>query len=215
MDVQFEIGGKLVPLVELESTLDSPTIAQTLRRVIDRLENEEHSLICQEHEVGPAITVSSGASGISLRVSGCCQSFVESVQARMRGVLTAIRPTTDNLVGLNLVVDLAGQGKRYEFEVARIDRLVIGRVDPDTGERPDIDLSAYGAYENGVSRRHAAVLRWYNGLFLADEGSPNGTYLNEQRLLPHLPYMLKFGDKIRIGRLILEIKLDYPQEANT
>jgi hypothetical protein len=215
MDVQFEINGKLVPIEELEAELDAPTIVQTLRRVIDRLESQDRNIVCDDHQVAPAITIASNPTGIGLRVSGCCQPFVDAFQANLRGLLTAMQPSSDNLVGLNLVISLVDQNKRYEFEVARIDKLFIGRVDPDTGERPDIDLSAYGAYENGVSRRHAAVLRWYHGLFLTDEGSPNGTYLNERRLLPHLPYMLKFGDKIRIGRLILDVKLDYPQGANT
>ena len=210
MDVQFEVDGKLVPIEELEASLDAATIVQTLRRVVDRLEQQQSGVVCQEHHVAPAIIVTSGLSGISLRVSGCCQPFVDSVQANIRGLLAAMQPTPDSLVGLNLVIGLPDSEKVYEFEVVRIDRLVIGRLDPDTGQRPEIDLSAYGAYENGVSRRHASIIRWYQGLFLTDEGSPNGTYLNERRLLPHLPYMLKFGDTIRIGRLVLEIKMNYP-----
>ena len=66
-----------------------------------------------------------------------------------------------------------------------------------------------------MSRRHASIIRWYQGLYLMDEGSPNGTHLNEHRLLPQLPYMLRFGDKIRIGRLVLEICLSYPQTNPT
>lgn len=213
MDVQFELDGRLLPIDELEAALDAPSIVQTLRRVIDRLEQQPDSILCQEHQIGPAIIVTSTGSGISLRVSGCCQPYVDAIQSNIKGLLAAMQPSPDNLVGLNLVIGLPEHNKNYEFEVTRIDRLVIGRVDPDSGERPDIDLSAYGAYENGVSRRHAAVLRWYHGLFLCDEGSPNGTFLNERRLLPHLPYTLKFGDKIRIGRLILEVKLDYPQQV--
>ena len=210
MDVQFEIDGKLVPIEELEATLDAATIVQTLRRVVDRLEQQQTHIVCQEHHVAPAIIVSSGTSGIGLRVSGCCQPFVESIQANIRGLLAAMQPAPDSLAGLNLIVDLPNSEKVYEFEVVRIDRLVIGRLDPDTGQRPEIDLTSYGAYENGVSRRHASIIRWYQGLFLTDEGSPNGTYLNERRLLPHLPYLLKFGDSIRIGRLVLEIRLNYP-----
>jgi hypothetical protein len=177
------------------------------------MEPAANPVLCPDHQVAPAVILSANPTGVGLRVSGCCQDFVDTVQANFKGLLTTINPSAEGLVGLNLVVHLPDWNKAYEFEVARIDRLVIGRLDPDTGQRPDIDLSAYGAYENGVSRRHASILRWYQGLYIMDEGSPNGTHLNDKMLLPNLPYMLRFGDRIRIGRLIFEIHLVYPQNT--
>ena len=115
-------------------------------------------------------------------------------------------------LGMTLVIGIRGTEKSFTFDVARISRLIIGRRDPGTGQRPDIDLSEYGAYDNGVSRRHATIMLGNRGLLLVDEGSPNGTFLNEERLVPTRPSALKFGDRIRIGRLVLEISGDAPHE---
>src|SRR5690606_7182762 len=149
--------------------------------------------------------------GIGVRVSGCCESFVNRVQDRVKTVfMHSARFSGNSVPGMNLIVSVQGANKSFAFEVARIDRLVIGRVDPDTGERPDIDLSAFGAYANGVSRRHASIVQWNRSLHLVDGGSHNGTFLNDERLKPGEPRVLKYGDRVRIGRLVLEVTVDYP-----
>jgi hypothetical protein len=84
-------------------------------------------------------------------------------------------------------------------------RLVFGRADADSPIRPDIDLSAYGGLEKGVSRRHAAVEPSEDTLMLFDMGSSNGTFLNGQRLLPNQPRVLRDGDELRFGKLIAHI----------
>lgn len=83
--------------------------------------------------------------------------------------------------------------------------LVIGRHDADSGTFPDLDLSLYDAMEKGVSRRHAAIRRQGNFFYLVDLGSANSTFLNGQRLAPHQPGVLRDGDEIRLGRLVLRV----------
>ena len=134
MDVQFEMAGRLVPMEELEARLELPTLVQTIRQVVNKLEQQPDQALCPDHGVAAAVLVIVSASGIGLRVSGCCQPFVDTVQANLRGALTAAHTTSDGLTGLNLVVHLPDWNKAYEFEVGRIDRLVIGRV--DTRYRP-------------------------------------------------------------------------------
>jgi pSer/pThr/pTyr-binding forkhead associated (FHA) protein len=48
-----------------------------------------------------------------------------------------------------------------------------------------------------VSRRHATVLRDGGGLAVRDEGSLNGTWLNDERVTGQ--WQLSRGDRLRIG----------------
>ena len=82
---------------------------------------------------------------------------------------------------------------------------VFGRTDPTSDSKPDLDLSPYGALEKGISRMHAAIQRGEEALTLVDLGSVNGTYLNGQRLTPNQPRVLRDGDEVRLGKLIIHI----------
>jgi pSer/pThr/pTyr-binding forkhead associated (FHA) protein len=84
-------------------------------------------------------------------------------------------------------------------------RTVFGRVDSTSPARPDIDLTPYGALENGVSRIHAAICRNDDTLTIVDMGSANGTHLNGQRLVRDQPRVLRDGDEIRMGKLVTHI----------
>ncbi len=86
--------------------------------------------------------------------------------------------------------------------------LLLGRRDPMRGIFPDLDLTADGGIEKGVSRRHARIIQKGGKVFIEDVGSANGTFLNDQRLMPYLPYPLRDGDRIRIGQLELEIHFE-------
>lgn len=68
-----------------------------------------------------------------------------------------------------------------------------------------IDLSPCGAYQYGVSRRHALLEITPDGrALLTDLGSTNGTRVDHVRLQPHQPYPLPLVARLRLGRLELE-----------
>lgn len=84
--------------------------------------------------------------------------------------------------------------------------VVLGRKLEDLGEGA-IDLTWYGAMELGVSRRHAKI-SCDNGVFLLEDlGSTNGSWLNQRRLTPGVPYRLHHHDTIMFGRLKMTIFL--------
>jgi hypothetical protein len=87
--------------------------------------------------------------------------------------------------------------------------LMFGRS-RSTADEFVIDLSPYGAHDKGVSRRHAAIEREGNSLFLWDLTSSNGTYLNGIRLTPLQLHQVHDGDEICLGRLILRIYFQTP-----
>lgn len=91
-----------------------------------------------------------------------------------------------------LVVDVVGE-------------MVVGRGDNATDYRPEIDMTPYGAYRLGLSRRHAILKRDGDSLYLVDLGSRNGTLLNGQKLSPDEPQQLRDGDEIRLGNLTFQV----------
>jgi predicted component of type VI protein secretion system len=108
----------------------------------------------------------------------------------------------------NLVIQVRGANKTFVFDAQEIAELVIGRVDPDTGEKPEIDLQECDAVDKGVSRRHAAVIKHQDKLKIVDKGGPNGTFLNGQRLVANQPRLLRDGDEVRLGHLVLVVSFE-------
>ena len=40
-----------------------------------------------------------------------------------------------------------------------------------------------------------------------DLNSANGTFINGYRLTPQVPYWLRQGDRVRLGRVVLEFRI--------
>ena len=79
--------------------------------------------------------------------------------------------------------------------------MVVGRSDEARGAFPDIDLSR-PVRDPCVSRRHAVLRRQPDGSWtLIDEGSANGTWLNDNPapVTPGEPVVLHEGDRILLG----------------
>jgi hypothetical protein len=110
----------------------------------------------------------------------------------------------DNWASLHLLD--SGQilplGDRTEF--------TLGRVSEAQPIMPDIDLTPYQAYANGVSRLHAVLKREGKRVFVMDLGSSNGTYLNGIRLTPNVDQTINHGDMLALGKLKIQILLKNP-----
>ncbi len=111
----------------------------------------------------------------------------------------------------HLVLYLRDTDARFAFEAKTIDHLTIGRRDPLTGESPEVDLELYGGLDKGVSRRHASVIRSDGSLNIVDNGSPNGTYLNGQKLVAQQARIVRDGDDIRLGHMVLRVAFETVQ----
>jgi hypothetical protein len=72
----------------------------------------------------------------------------------------------------------------------------------------DVDLSNYGAVEHGVSRRHALLRRQNDTIVVVDLESANSTFLNGQRIIPNEPRILRDGDELRLGRLVVRVTFE-------
>jgi len=88
------------------------------------------------------------------------------------------------------------------FQLEKAENL-LGRRDPMSNIFPEVDLSKYDP-QTKISRRHAKIWREGSSYLVEDLASSNGTIVlpagNESlRLLPHQPYTLSNGDKIKLG----------------
>jgi pSer/pThr/pTyr-binding forkhead associated (FHA) protein len=82
---------------------------------------------------------------------------------------------------------------------------LVGRADPASSFYPDVDLTPYGALENGVGRRHLRLALDAGRMVVEDLDSTNGTALNGQRLAPRQAYPISPGDTLTVGRLALRL----------
>ena len=73
---------------------------------------------------------------------------------------------------------------------------------------PDVDLSPYNAYANGVSRLHAVLKLIKDQIVLVDLGSSNGTYLNGNRLSPYVETSVAHGDVVYLGKLKMQLLIE-------
>jgi hypothetical protein len=70
---------------------------------------------------------------------------------------------------------------------------------------PDIDLTPYHAYSEGVSRLHATLKILPHGVLITDLGSSNGTRINGQKIVPHIDYPVNHGDVVAFGKMKMQI----------
>jgi pSer/pThr/pTyr-binding forkhead associated (FHA) protein len=81
----------------------------------------------------------------------------------------------------------------------------VGRSTEGQPILPDVDLTNFDAFSQGVSRLHAALRVANQKLFVIDLGSSNGTRVNGQKILPHIEYPLNHGDILALGKLKIQI----------
>jgi hypothetical protein len=84
--------------------------------------------------------------------------------------------------------------------------VVLGITRPGT-EPPDLDLSAHGAEEKGVSRRHALLRPGPNRLYLIDLQSTNGTRVNAMPVTSGVARELHSLDTVTLGTMSFVVKV--------
>ena len=126
---------------------------------------------------------------------------------RIRHMLDEAHPEDDDTLvtdphSITLVV--RGMEEPLHFGPTRT-KVILGRIDQRTAERPDIDLTHLGAAERGVSRKHARLEMIEKRLYVVDLDSANGTFLSRTRLNPFVPNLIHRGDEVLLARLAVKI----------
>jgi len=109
--------------------------------------------------------------------------------------------SSEAIVPLKLIVAATGE----EIPMPDKDEIILGREDPVSAIFPDIELTAYGAEEDGVSRKHARITHSGDSYFIEDLHSVNLTFLNKEKLEPDTPFPISDGDELMLGRLKFQV----------
>ncbi|MEM9953758.1 MAG: FHA domain-containing protein [Chloroflexota bacterium] len=105
----------------------------------------------------------------------------------------------------NLLLNVVDSHHSFVYNYDEIETITIGRNDPKKKNPKFLDLTVVGGLEAGVSREHAFIKRQGGKLFIEDNGSANGTFLNGQMLAPNEPRVMRDGDEVRLGYLTVRV----------
>jgi hypothetical protein len=112
-----------------------------------------------------------------------------------------------------LALRVRGSTDPYEIRLQKADHeVILGRVTSSSAMAPDIDLSAKQGADLGVSRLHLSI-RYdveNHAVLVSDLGSANGSFINGQRLLAKEVRVLRHGDELRLGKLVLSVSFRHP-----
>ena len=94
-------------------------------------------------------------------------------------------------------------------EIAVKSEIHIGRRKSGSKHPVDLDFTAYGGSEGGVSASHAVIVVEKRRVAVRDVESRNGTLLNDVELFPRREYPLSDGDELTIGRVKVQVTFVY------
>ncbi len=112
---------------------------------------------------------------------------------------------TEDERALNIEVEVLNTGRKVLLSADR--EILVGRLDAAHGIFPELDMTTDGGLEQGVSRRHARIYTREGTCFVEDLDSTNGTFLNDERVTPYLPYAFRDGDMLMFGTMRLKIHI--------
>jgi pSer/pThr/pTyr-binding forkhead associated (FHA) protein len=153
-----------------------------------KFRNEPGALICGY--CGAMLEIVHDERPTTSRLDGDSQLFSDSEKNPFD---TALVPPT----GLGIYLENTAPVTIIEEK-----EFILGRKVEGTGGLV-VDLIPFGAFQMGVSRKHAMVRETKGGYELTDLNSTNGTWIEEKQLLPNQPYPLASGATIRLGRMRL------------
>lgn len=151
--------------------------------------NERRAIVCKRcgasleghHMVSPAVTLDS------------------TILGRFSAQITD-SPIDDSLIPEDgIAIYAAGSLKPMYLQFDT--ELVLGRKGEEPVECALLDLSEFGGYQAGISRRHAIIRKREEGYEITDLASTNGSWLNDERLVPNKPIPLASGSQLRFGHL--------------
>lgn len=196
-------------LIEINSTTFDRMIRANIEIAVRMLRKLSNRLQEANHKIETLMHASPDSAAGAMTVVDIDRPSEAPPPARdsapSAGVDVAPRPLEDVEVPQGALGLLVLEGGSRLFPITS-EAAVIGRYDPVTGTRPEIDLTQVDI-NRSVSRRHARIL-FQNGKFLLSEevGALNGTHINSQRLTPGMQSPLASGDKVAFGMVSLIFK---------
>ena len=163
---------------------------------------------CQHKEMSGAIYCSKcGAQLIDMAIATHKIHTAETRQEAQRDT-TRTQPPPPTPVHLQSWISLNMIESGQILPLADRTEFTLGRSAEGQPIVPDVDLSPYNAYANGVSRLHAVLKLIQDHIVIMDLGSSNGTYLNGTRLQPYVETQVAHGDVIYLGKLKIQVLIE-------
>ncbi len=97
--------------------------------------------------------------------------------------------------------------KKRKVKIPLDKEIKMGRISPAANIFPDIDLTTDDILTKSISRRHARIIKQNGTVLVEDLNSVNGTFINGKRLVPYVPTKIQNGDSLRLGKLLIEVKI--------
>jgi pSer/pThr/pTyr-binding forkhead associated (FHA) protein len=164
---------------------------------------------CQHHEVNGALFCSECGAQLAYSEAMSTQSIYRTQsdtlsQSPAKGETPSYAPIPANTpTGAFLTLHVVDSGQI--LPLAGRNEYTLGRVAEGQPILPDVDLSAFEAYSQGVSRLHAAIKVVNQRVTVVDLGSSNGTRVNGQKISPNFDYPINHGDIIALGKLKIQV----------
>jgi pSer/pThr/pTyr-binding forkhead associated (FHA) protein len=201
-----------VELIEINSTTFDRMIranieiaVRMLRKLSNRLQeaNRKIELLSRATASGKLATVTRTAVVDMDRPSEAPPPPADAAPAR--GLQAPPKPIGEVEVPEGAIAILVLEGGARQFPITG-QAALIGRYDPVTGTRPEIDLTQVDI-NRSVSRRHAKIVFADETFQISEEvGALNGTFVNGQRLTTGKPATIKSGDRLGLGMVSLVFK---------
>jgi pSer/pThr/pTyr-binding forkhead associated (FHA) protein len=156
------------------------------------------SLFCSE--CGSQLIYNEGVPTTGISTSSFPSKETSSVRPAFAQENVVSSPS-ESLISLNIIssgdiLPLSGQKE-----------ITLGRFSEGQPIVPDIDLTPYKAYESGVSRMHASLRADDDQVTVIDLGSANGTRINGMKITSNIPYPVRHGDILTLGKFKIQILL--------
>ncbi len=154
-------------------------------------EEPEGAIFCSE--CGTKLITTDGLSTARIQINSARLANADPAPKQAAPI-----PVTEAQVNLHIIrtgqiLPLIG---REEF--------TLGRISQGQSILPDIDLSPFDAYSQGVSRLHATLKIREGYLYIEDLGSSNGTRVNNVKIPAHNDHLVHHGDVVSLGRFKIQ-----------
>jgi hypothetical protein len=112
-----------------------------------------------------------------------------------------------------LALELKSNREVFKLQPQELEHeMIVGRAEGGP-LMMDVDLTRFQAEALGVSRMHVGLLyhERHHTISAIDLGSANGTFINGRRLHPQEVRVLRDGDSLRLGKLLMTVYFIAPE----
>jgi hypothetical protein len=160
---------------------------------------------CQHHEIAGALFCSECGAQLVFAENLSTQTIRRNPSDVLVPKQTSAPPPSPTAASIDAVVSLHLVDSGQILPLAGRTEFTLGRATEGQPILPDVDLSPYEAYAQGVSRLHAALKISSQRVVIVDLGSSNGTRVNGQKIVPNVDYPLNHGDMLALGKLKIQL----------